>query len=833
MQSFEREHIDKLRACLPECMVLLKRDGAFPLDGPCRIAAFGAGVRDTVKGGTGSGEVNSRYFVSIEEGLKAAGFEISNPEWPDRYAAYLKQAKAEFKADIKRKAKAQKVNVIAASMGAVLKQPDYQIELDLEADAALYVVSRLSGEGNDRLPEKGDFELTDSEVRDILALDTAYDKFMLVINAGGPVDLSPVAEVGNILVMSQLGVEGGAALADVLLGKSYPSGKLATTWSAYEDYCSIGDFAERDDARYREGIYVGYRYFDAVGKKPLFPFGFGLGYTDFAVEGLACEARGPVLCVSADLVNTGCSAGKETLQVYVSCPSGKLAREPKVLVGFAKTRELQAGQSERVSVSFDVRDLAGFDSETASYLLEPGAYVLYAGTSSADVEPFVYFELADAFVVRQVRNLFGEPDFEDARFDCAGSCNLAPANPNGSNDANLLDEEHENGALTFSDLPRVEVDLSGLVPEVPTYDFADGRIGVEDICPGSVELLGQLTNEELAYLNVGAFDPKGGMLSVIGNASQSVAGAAGESSSVLAERGVRPLVMADGPAGLRLSRQFYVDDKGVHSVGLSIPESVLDVLPAPVKWFMMRPPRLKKGVVMQEQFTTALPIATAIAQSFNLEFARMCGDIVGVEMEVFGVDLWLAPALNIHRNVLCGRNFEYYSEDPLLSGKFAAAVTRGVQAHEGKGVTLKHYAANNQETNRYANNSVVSERALREIYLRGFEICVREASPRAVMTSYNLINGVHTSEMRDLTVALRDEFGFAGVVMTDWIIGGDFLTGKTKYPAPDPAKVAAAGCSLFMPGSKDDYNKLLQGLAAGTVSREDLERNAAYLLREL
>ncbi|MBR3690041.1 MAG: glycoside hydrolase family 3 C-terminal domain-containing protein, partial [Eggerthellaceae bacterium] len=387
MQGFEQEHIDKLRAYLPECMVLLKRNGAFPLAGPCRIAAFGAGVRNTVKGGTGSGEVNSRYFVSIEEGLEAAGFEISNPDWPDRFEGYLKQAKADFKMEIKRKAKAQKVNVIAASMGAVLKQPDYRIELDLEADAALYVVSRLSGEGNDRLPEKGDFELTDSEVRDILALDAAYDKFLLVINAGGPVDLSPVVEVGNILVMSQLGVEGGAALADVLLGKGYPSGKLATTWSAYADYCAIGDFAERDDTCYREGIYVGYRYFDAVGKKPLFPFGFGLGYTDFVVKDLVCEARGSKVCVSADLVNTGDFAGKETLQVYVGCPSGKLVREPKVLAGFAKTHELQVGQAERVSVSFDVRDLAGFDHETASYLLEAGVYVLYVGTSSAHVEP--------------------------------------------------------------------------------------------------------------------------------------------------------------------------------------------------------------------------------------------------------------------------------------------------------------------------------------------------------------------------------------------------------------------------------------------------------------
>lgn len=227
------------------------------------------------------------------------------------------------------------------------------------------------------------------------------------------------------------------------------------------------------------------------------------------------------------------------------------------------------------------------------------------------------------------------------------------------------------------------------------------------------------------------------------------------------------------------------------------------------------------------------PIATFIAQSFNLELAELCGDIVGSEMEKFGVDLWLAPALNIHRDVLCGRNFEYYSEDPLVSGRFAAAVVRGVQSHKGRGATIKHFAANNQETNRYANNSMVSERALREIYLRGFGICVREAAPWAVMTSYNLINGVHTSESPGLTEVLREEFGFEGIIMTDWVVASGFLTGPTKYAAPDPAKVAAAGCSLFMPGSKKDHRALLDGLQKGTVTRKKLQENAGYLLQLL
>ena len=795
MQPFEISHIEKLRSYLPECMVLLKCNGAFPLEKPCRIAAFGDGVRNTVKGGTGSGEVNSRYFVTVEQGLEQAGFTITNKDWPDQYAVFLERAKRDFRSSVKRKAKEEHVNVIAASMGAVLKQPEYEIDLDYSADAAVYVVSRLSGEGNDRLPEKGDFELTDSEARDILALDESYERFLLVVNAGGPVDLTPVMDVGNIMVMSQLGVETGAALADVMLGKAYPSGKLSTTWAAYGDYCQIGDFAQRDDTHYREGIFVGYRYFDAVQNKPLFPFGFGLGYTTFEISEASCLSSGSLVSVKAHVANTGEFAGKETVQVYASCPRGKLVREVKSLAGFAKTRELCPGESATVEIEFDVRDFAGYDEDGACFILEAGVYVLFVGTSSENATPCAYFSLQHDHIVKQVRgkSVYSEEiDYrESIASQAVDSCEELPF------DEGAL----ETRAVSY-ELPNVEI------PE-----------------------LNLLSDEDLAYLNMGAFNPKGGLASVIGNASQSVAGAAGESTSQLEDMGIDSLVMADGPAGLRLAREFYRDEKGVHSIGFSLPESIIEALPRPVKWLLMRKPRLKKGVVIEEQFTTALPIATAIAQSFNLEFAELCGDIVGSEMDVFGVDLWLAPALNIHRNVLCGRNFEYFSEDPLVSGKFAAAVTRGVQRHAGRGVTIKHFAANNQETNRYANNSVVSGRALREIYLKGFEICIRESSPKALMTSYNLVNGTHTSESRELTEILRCEFGFDGIIMTDWLVGGDFLTGDSKYAQPDPAKVAAAGCSLYMPGSKKDHDALLAGLRSGVVTREQLVDNASRFLR--
>ena len=801
MNSYEKENIGRLRPYLAECTVLLKKNGAFPLDGPCRIAACGSGVRDTIKGGTGSGEVNSRYFVNIEQGLKDAGFTITNPFWPDMYKAFNDKARREFVAGVRKKARREKINVIAASMGAVMKQPEYVIPLDYSADAAIYVVSRISGEGNDRLAEKGDFMLTDSEVRDILALDKHYEKFMLVVNAGGPVDLNPVMEVGNILVLSQLGVETGAALADILLGKAYPSGKLATTWAAVEDQCTAGDFGGRDDTRYREGIYVGYRFFESFGLEVLFPFGYGLGYTDFSAGKAAVKVNGPEVKVSARITNKGQYKGKETLQVYVSCPQGRLDRESKSLAGFAKTGELAPKKSETVSVSFDIRDLAGFDTKSASYVLEKGDYIVLAGTDSVSAKPAAVLRLNEDFTALKAERLFDGADFNDLRgFD--------------SRDFNT------------AKLPVYDLDLTGCVTE-----------GLRE--KNSLEMAALvpdgLTAEELAVLNVGDFKDKGlSIASIIGEASQGVAGAAGESCRRYMQKGIDSIVMADGPAGVRISKRYYEDKKGKHSVGSTLPETMLDMLPGLLRKLLDSEPKEKKGRVFREQYCTAIPIATAIAQTWNTDFAELCGDIVGSEMDIFGIDLWLAPALNIHRSVLCGRNFEYFSEDPLVSGKFAAALTRGVQKHPGRGVTIKHYAANNQETNRYANNSIISERALREIYLKGFGICIREADPMAVMTSYNLLNGEHTSESRELAEVLFREFGFDGLIMTDWVVGGDMLLAKgSKYGTPDAAKVAASGCSLFMPGNKKDYAQIIMGLKKGTVSVQQLRENAGRIMHVL
>ena len=346
------------------------------------------------------------------------------------------------------------------------------------------------------------------------------------------------------------------------------------------------------------------------------------------------------------------------------------------------------------------------------------------------------------------------------------------------------------------------------------------------------ELVKGLSDEQLACANIGEFS---GSMSIIGEASKLVAGAAGESTS--GAPGIPTLVMADGPAGLRLSQKFYRDEKGAHTVGAGgLPESITEFLPAPAQWFMKLlggRDKTPRNAVIEYQYATAIPIGTALAQSWNLELAKACGDIVGDEMERFGVHLWLAPALNIHRSIRCGRNFEYFSEDPYVSGMMAAAITLGVQSHPGCGTTIKHYCANNQETNRYGNNSQVSERALREIYLKGFGICVKESQPKAVMTSYNLLNGTHTAERRDLSEdILRCEFGYEGIIMTDWVVGNGVMNSKADiHPAVKPQKVAAAGGDLFMPGCKADFKNIMAGLADGSLTRQQLQINATRVYR--
>lgn len=333
----------------------------------------------------------------------------------------------------------------------------------------------------------------------------------------------------------------------------------------------------------------------------------------------------------------------------------------------------------------------------------------------------------------------------------------------------------------------------------------------------------------------GGFQEKGSQ-SIVGNAGMKVAGAAGETTSIFTKEGLPSLVMADGPAGLRLSRQYGVDEDGIYAVGDEIPAALVEFVDEKILAMLGNSKGVKKerNGATYNQYCSAIPIGTALAQSWNVTLANECGNLVGEEMERFGVNIWLAPALNIQRSPLCGRNFEYYSEDPFISGKMAAAITKGVQSHPGCGVTVKHFCCNNQETNRFHSNSVVDERTLRDLYLRGFEIAIKEANPAAVMTSYNLLNGEHTSQRRDLNVmVLRNEWGYRGLVMSDWLVSGFAM--EHKYPSACAAGCIKAGNDLIMPGGEAEIQNIMEALhnpdSKYSISRRDLEECAASVIR--
>jgi len=803
----ERKDTDKLSFVLSnaaECTVLLKKSGQFPLDKPGKIAAYGAGLRYTIKGGTGSGEVNSKETFTIEQGLERAGFIIASKSWLDAYDEVRRKAKKQFIKDIKAQAKAKHENAIMYSMGKTMKEPDHNLEITKVCDTAIYVVSRNSGEGSDREVLEGDVKLSKSEIRDILLLNKMYDRFMLVLNVGGVVDLSPVMEVKDILLLSQLGTDCGAVLADILLGKQNPSGKLSTTWAEIKEYSVEGTFGDWNDNRYKEGIYVGYRYFDTFKKTALFPFGFGLSYTTFETKVSDVKANKDTLTCEVLVKNTGSCSGKEVVQVYLSVPEDKLDQPYQQLVCYAKTPLLERNAECRLEMSFRLSDFASYDEESESYVLEKGRYVIRVGNSSVDTKIAAVAILEETVTTLKTRNCLGKPDFTDIKSE--------------HSEPLPIPEGIVTFALTADDFEKREV-------------FFDNEVSVDS-------RIKNLTDEELSYMQIGNFDPNAKGLSIIGNAATHLAGAAGETTSQLVNKGIRPLIMADGPAGIRISLKYYEEGENQYDTGNKgmMPESMLEMM-GPVTAFIAKlivgGKKIPRNAVIKEHSATMIPIGTAIAQSFNTELAEALGDIVGEEMEKFGVHLWLAPALNIHRSILCGRNFEYYSEDPLVSGEVAAAITRGVQKHKRCGTTIKHYAANNAETNRYCNNSQVSERAMREIYLRGFDICIRKSQPKAVMTSYNLLNGIHTSEHRGLIEdVLRGEFGFKGIVMTDWVMT-IMTSSKSKYRNALSDEVAKAGGELFMPGTKKDYERVLKALKDGTLSRKQLEINASRLIRTI
>lgn len=826
VQPFETEHIGLVRKVAPECALFLKReDETLPVQAG-KVALYGSGARKTIKGGTGSGDVNVRHYVTIEEGMENAGFEITSKEWMDAYDKVVADAHKAFIERVKKEAAELGINAVMYGMGKAMPEPEYELPLDAEGDLAVYVLSRNSGEGADRSTESGDIDLSATEIRDILACSKKYEKFVLVLNVGGMVNLEPVKEVKNILLLGQLGSPIGDVLADILTGKSYPSGKLAMTWAPINQYPSTKGFADMDDTVYTEGIYVGYRYFETANVTPTFPFGYGLSYTQFELGEASVAADEKKVTVKVPVKNVGKHAGKEVVQVYVSKPSVKLDQPYQDLAAFAKTKELQPGESDEVVLTFRTTDLSSYDEECASYVMEAGTYQVRVGNSSAETKACTALHLDETAVVKKCKNICPGADVPAFKIENRKEAEAA--------EVPVIE-------LHAAAIETVEVAYSADPTELPKTKectFEDVKNGTDSLD----DFVGTLTNEQLAYLSIGLFEDNAGMGSLVGAASKSVAGAAGETCQRLKELGVPTLSMADGPAGIRVCTEYKIVDG--KAKGMDNPLAGMMEFMEPEQLQMMaqmapKPTQEELDAPVNYMYCTAIPIGTALAQSFNVEACEQLGSMVGQEMEQFGVNLWLAPAMNIQRSPLCGRDFEYYSEDPVVSGNIAAAITLGVQAHKGCGTTIKHFALNNQESNRMASNSIASERAIREIYLRNFEICVEKSAPETVMSSYNLVNGEHANNSKDIqTCVLRDEWGYKGTVMTDWYAVGGMMSQaggrKDKHAAGTASGCIHAGNDITMPGMEADFADMMGAIdnkeARYPITRAELQVTARRVL---
>jgi len=823
MSKREKNNMMRARKIASQGMVLLENDGTLPLNAKGqKIALFGSGVRHTVKGGTGSGDVNSRIVINAEQGLKEEGFIITSDNWLGRYDSICKDAFA---------AHMEKVSVLLREKGAagitdILSDPyaDPDVpEIDSEdisaskADLAIYIIARTSGEGKDRKPIPGDYELSEGELQNLKAVTASFAQTIVVLNVGGVIDLKPLRNnkgINAILLMGQAGNVSGYALADVLTGKVTPSGHLAMTWAEnYSDYPGAANFSHMngnlDDEFYEEGIYVGYRYFDTFGIRPAYPFGYGKSYTSFKIKTDGIDISKGHVKIRITVTNRGAEySGREVVQVYYSAPSGKLEKPYQELAGYAKTSELKPDESETVTISFSLTDMASYDEETASYILESGKYYIRVGDHSRNTHIIAALEIDEKIVIKNLANKL-----------TADHLQVLSANGVKAYSYPKEQEEKENAVIInviASEIPCEAITYSQAPAEyISEKSETDGKCTLEQVISEEIileELVSHLTVGELAELCVGTARGGFGSASVIGAASTACPGAAGDTTSLLSEdRKIPNIVLADGPAGLRLSKSFVADrdDNVIHGLGESALGGVEQL-------FGIVPPKRPADAIDYYQYCTAIPTATLLAQTWDLQVIEDAGDIVGEEMEEFGVTLWLAPGMNIQRNPLCGRNFEYYTEDPFVSGMCAAASTKGVQKHGGCGTCIKHFALNNQEDNRAHCNSHCTERAIREIYLRGFEIAVRLANPYSVMTSYNLINGTHAANSYELlTSILRDEWKFEGLVMSDWGTtgGGDMtpVTG-TKYGYSDAAGCIKAGNDLIMPGSQKDVDEIIKAV---------------------
>ncbi len=772
-----QEHIDISKNAAKEGMVLIKnKKNTLPLSRGQKVALFGKASIDYVKGGGGSGDVTVPYVRNLAEGFAKLEGQVSL--FKDSVEFYDDYVKGQYK---------------EGKMPGLIAEPEIPEELLNKAkaftDTAIVSFSRYSGEGWDRkadnddgrkhkdvvqdlvdttdsLYEKGDFYLSKAEEAVVEKVTKAFAHTIIVLNIGGMFDVSWIKDnkdIDSALIAWQGGMEGGLATAELLCGLGNPSGKLSDTFAAdLADYPGTENFHDSDDyVEYTEDVYVGYRYFETIegaSKKVVYPFGYGLSYTDFALNRIKVNADDDKITVKVNVTNIGKYAGKEVVQVYFSAPDGKLGKPAKQLIGFKKTAELLPGQMQKIIIEFPTSEMASYDDlgkiKKSAYVLEKGKYKFYVGTDvrSAKKADTEYFASEDV-VVRQLSEKMAPVSLKK-RLLSDGSYEELPQGDASKYNENALEEMDPEVFLHMTPRVRpIDHKVCFLPPTKPQLiDVVNGKMTLK-------EFIAVLSDEDLAWLVGG--QPNVGVANTFGYGNNE-------------EYGIPNMMTADGPAGLRIQPQVGVK-------------------------------------------TTAFPCATLLACTWDPAVTELVGIAGGEEVKENNIGVWLTPAMNIHRSPLCGRNFEYYSEDPYLTGKMAAGMIRGIQSNN-VAATAKHFALNNKETNRKNSDSRASERAIREIYLKAFEIVVKESSPWSIMTSYNIINGRRASENEDMIEGiLRGEWGYDGMITTDWWTYGE------NYKECKSGNDMKMGCGF--------PDRVLEALEKNAITRDELEKAAENILK--
>lgn len=758
------KYLDTAAKMVSEGIVMLKNENnALPLDTDKEVAVFGRIQFHYYKSGTGSGGmVNVTKVVNILDGLIDNGVKV-NEKLLGTYRKWDKENPFD----------------LGEGWGG---EPWSQKEMPLDeglvketaksCETAIVIIGRTAGEEQDNRLEAGSYLLSDDEIEMLTVVRKHFKKVVLLLNVGNIIDMTDINRIAPdaVLYVWQGGMTGGKGTADVLTGKVSPSGKLPDTIaSKASDYPSDANFGrEKNRDIYAEDIYVGYRYFETFAKeKVLYPFGFGLSYTEFEIKTEKAEITEGAVKLSVSVKNIGSYKGKEVIEVYCEAPQGRLGKAARVLCGFEKTRELVPQEEQVVEIAVDIAKLASYDDSGVTgnkscYVLEAGEYKFYVGSDVRSAEYACSFEQGEDLVTeRLTQSLAPVESFERIKPVCEGGAFSI------GREAVPVSEVDES-ARRLEKLPK-EIAYTG-DKGIKLWDVKNGKNTMD-------EFIAQLSDYDLSCIirgeGMGSPRVTAGTASAFGGVSENLNGF-----------GIPAGCCSDGPSGMRL-------DCGTKAF--------------------------------------SLPNGTMIASSFNKELTSELFTFMGLEMAANKVDCLLGPGMNIHRHPLNGRNFEYFSEDPFLTGKMAAAELKGM-AGAGVTGTIKHFCANNRETNRHFIDSVVSERALREIYLKGFEIAVKEGGASSVMTTYGRVNGLWTAGNFDLnTVILREEWGFKGFTMTDWWAN---INVRGKEPdKTDFAAMARAQNDVYMvcpDGEKNDDNTLA-ALENGGIERCELQRNAANI----